>query len=168
MKIEIGPYPDDDSERKIDVQLDKFDTWNMDDTLAHIILPMLKQLKETKHGSHIVDDGDVPEELRTTSNTYQDHAGDQLVVKFGDDKEFEDKMWAQYEIRWNWVLGEMIWAFEQKTTNWDEQFYSGDPGKGFNDPNSTFTCDYDGMTKHSARMRNGFRLFGKYYEGLWD
>ena len=85
MKIEIGPYPDDDSERKIDVQLDKFDTWNMDDTLAHIILPMLKQLKETKHGSHIVDDEDVPEELRTTSNTYQDHAGNQTVFDFEDD-----------------------------------------------------------------------------------
>ena len=48
------------TKRKIEVRIDKYDTWNMDNTLAHIILPMLKQLKETKHGSPLVDDEDLP------------------------------------------------------------------------------------------------------------
>ena len=39
----------------------------MDHTLAMIIVPMLKQLKETKHGAPFVDDEDVPEELKSTS-----------------------------------------------------------------------------------------------------
>jgi hypothetical protein len=39
----------------------------MDHTLSHIVLPMLKQLKKDKHGSPLVDDEDVPEELRSTS-----------------------------------------------------------------------------------------------------
>ena len=52
--------------RKIKVRIDKYDTWSMDNTLALIILPMLKQLKETKHGSPLVDDEDVPEHMRHT------------------------------------------------------------------------------------------------------
>jgi hypothetical protein len=32
------------------IKIDKHDTWGMDTTLATIILPMLKQLKATKHG----------------------------------------------------------------------------------------------------------------------
>ena len=46
------------------VKIDRYDTWSMDHTLADIILPMLKQLRDTKHGSPMVDVEDVPEELR--------------------------------------------------------------------------------------------------------
>jgi hypothetical protein len=35
-------------------------------------------------------------------------------------------------------------------------------------PKDTYKCDYDGMKIVENRMKNGFRLFGKYYEGLWD
>jgi len=35
-------------------------------------------------------------------------------------------------------------------------------------PKDTYECDYDGMEIVHKRMKNGFRLFGKYYEGLWD
>ena len=31
--------------QKVKVRIDKWDTWSMDDTLAHIVLPMLAQLK---------------------------------------------------------------------------------------------------------------------------
>ena len=44
-----GNYRKDDH-RKIDVRIDKFDTWSLDHTLANIILPALLQLKATKHG----------------------------------------------------------------------------------------------------------------------
>ena len=30
------------------------------------------------------------------------------------------------------------------------------------------TVDYEGMQKRQDRMANGFILFGKYYESLWD
>jgi len=65
MKVNIGPFVDE-GDRVIDVHIDEFDTWSMDDTLSHIILPMLKQLKETKHGAPNVDKEDVPSELRPT------------------------------------------------------------------------------------------------------
>jgi hypothetical protein len=35
-------------------------------------------------------------------------------------------------------------------------------------PNDTYKCDYEGMAVEQARITNGFRLFGKYYENLWD
>ena len=51
MKVEIGPYPseiDIFDEQQVSVRIDPWDTWSMDDTLAQIILPMLKQLKNTQ------------------------------------------------------------------------------------------------------------------------
>ena len=57
----------DRRKQKVSIKIDKWDTWGMDYTLALIILPMIKQLQDTKHGSPIVDLEDVPEELRPSS-----------------------------------------------------------------------------------------------------
>jgi hypothetical protein len=35
-------------------------------------------------------------------------------------------------------------------------------------PNDTYKCDYEGMKQVEERIQNGFRLFGKYYQNLWD
>jgi len=134
----------DRKERKVKVRIDRYDTWSMDDTLAPIILPMLKQLNETKHGAPFVDMEDVPKELRATK------AQQNKYNKLGevDPKFFE---------RWDWVLDEMIHAFEQKNKDdWQEYYYS------YND------WDMEGMKAEQERISNGFRLFGKYYESLWD
>ena len=69
------------------------------------------------------------------------------------------------------MLGEMIFAFKSKLYDWGEEFTSGE--LDFNDqfvkgPNHTFEIDSAGMKKHQSRIDNGFRLFGKYYEHLWD
>ena len=47
MKVRIGPYRKNRAQR---VEIEPFDTWNMDTTLAMIIHPMLVQLRETTHG----------------------------------------------------------------------------------------------------------------------
>ena len=153
------------------VKIDHYDTWSMDHTLSHIILPMLKQLKKDKHGSPLVDDEDVPEELRSTSAPAKENDWDT------DDNHFK---------RWDWVMDEMIQAFECKVNDdWEDQYRSGEhdmksvpcawdaDGKPtlytFEDgPNNTYKCDYDALFAHHKRNANGFRLFGKYYEGLWD
>jgi len=132
--------------RKIKVHIDKYDTWGMDHTLALIILPMLKQLQATKHGSPAVDDKDVPKELRSTSAPAKENEWD-------IDKNFHE--------RWDWVIGEMIWAFEQIINDDnDSQFFdhSTDP----------ITYDKEGHKKHNERIDRGTTLFGKYYRGLWD
>ena len=50
-----------------------------------------------------------------------------------------------YFKRWDWIMDEMIWAFSQVAS------------------------DEDSMApEFNKRMENGFRLFGKYYRGMWD
>lgn len=127
MKVRIGPYR---KNRAIRVEIEPQDTWNMDNTLALIIHPMLVQLKATTHG--------YPSSLT--------------------------------EERWNEILDEMIWAFEQKIDeDWTDQYY----GPLVDDPNGLMGQDFewvdiDGLKKHQERMTAGFKLFGKYYENLWD
>jgi hypothetical protein len=157
--------------RQVYVRIDKWDTWSMDSTLALIVLPMLKQLQATKHGSPNTDDSDVPEELKSTS---------------APAKQFEYDTDANHFKRWDWILGEMIFSFQCKLDDsWQEKYRSGtidmkfDPcewdetGKPtkyemVSGPNDTYKCDYEAMAVEQARITNGFRLFGKYYENLWD
>jgi hypothetical protein len=143
------------------VKLDRWDTWSMDSTLSTIILPMLRQLQATKHGAPMVDDEDVPENLRSTSAPATENEWDTDANHF---------------LRWDWVLAEMIWAFEQKVRDDDEsEFFDhsecGDVTDFAKDPNSYLDksrVDWDGLTQHQERRANGFRLFGKYYQNLWD
>ena len=157
------------------VKIDYWDTWSMDHTLSPIILPMLKQLKATQHGAGFVDDDDVPEELKSTSAPPKENEWDT------DDNHFA---------RWEWVLDEMIFAFKHKVDDsWQDAFRSGDidmlwvpvDAKGNevpkgehryyemkDGPKNTYKCDYEGMRVVEARIQNGFRLFGKYYQALWD
>lgn len=166
---------DSKKKRRVYIKIDRWDTWSMDDTLAMIILPMLKKLKETTHGAPNVDDDDVPDELKSTSAQPKKNEWDT------DENHFK---------RWDWILDEMIFAFEHKVNDsWEEQFRSGvldtiwvpvdkdgnevarEDAKYFqmkDGPNHTYKCDYDGMQKVQDRIQNGFRLFGKYYQNLWD
>ena len=157
------------------VKIDRYDTWSMDHTLAHIVLPMLRQLKATKHGSPLVDDEDAPEHLRSTAAPAKENEWDT-----------DDNL----HLRWEWVMNEMILAFSCKVDDsWEEAFRSGvmdvitvpvdkdgnEVPKGEHKyfqmkdgPKNTYKCDYEGMRVVEARIQNGFRLFGKYYQGLWD
>lgn len=159
-------WTDYHSKRQVKVHIDPWDTWSMDHTLSHIVVPMLLQLKETKHGAPYVDPEDVPAELQPKKLTKkQKDNGDT------DSTHFE---------RWDWVLDEMIFAFDsQRLGNWEEQFHSGEPDVYFEDtgdglsemksgPKDTFKVDREGMQAYQDRISNGFRLFGKYYENLWS
>lgn len=157
------------------VKIDRWDTWSMDRTLGHIILPMLKQLRTTNHGAPYVDDDDVPEELKSTNA--DPRTQEEIDTGHVDSLHFQ---------RWDWVMNEMIFAFEHlMDDSWEDEFRSGEMdhksvpcawdenGKPTmyewkEGPNHTYKCDYDGMQKVSDRMDNGFRLFGKYYRNLWD
>jgi hypothetical protein len=161
---------------KIDhVRIDPWDTWSMDHTLADIILPMLKQLRDTKHGAPNTDDEDVPKYL-------QSHMAQPKDYEWGTD--------SLHFMRWDWILAEMIFAFEKKAQDdWTSEFHTGEIDwewvpvdrdgnevvKGEHKyytmkkgPKDTHVYDAEGAQKIQARITNGFRLFGKYYENLWD
>lgn len=87
-------------------------------------MPLLIKFRDNVHGGPMVNDEDVPEPLKCST---------------------EDPVHCpNYFARWDYVLDEMIWAFANKIED-------GISSKE----------DYD-------RMQNGFRLFGKYYNALWD
>jgi hypothetical protein len=157
MFVRLGQYQDDGSERETHIVIHHYDTWNMDHTLALVIHPLLLQLKETKQGAPFVDDEDVPAELMAK---YADEKGDMNTGQ-------TDSNWFQ---RWDWVLDEMIWSFEQKLDDeGDSKFY----GEWVEDETKTLGghfayFDNEGLKEYQSRVSNGFRLFGKYYEALWD
>ena len=136
---------DDCKKRTVQVKIHEYDAWNADHTLALIALPLLKALQAQPYTSGRVDDEDVPEHLRRPPGQ-QDY-----VV---------DDAWHQ---RWQYVLNEIIFAFESKHTDWEDAFFT-DRGGTFED----IKFDREGHELYQARITNGFRLFGKYYEALWS
>ena len=161
--------------RNIKIHIDGYDVWSADHTLGMIIAPTLKKLKEVQHGHPHVDNEDVPEDIRS---------------KKEDAERFDGSTDSDWEARWNWVLDEMIWTFEQYADPYDgENQYihnvdqldmvftplsDGKPGStlSFNhqkDPSKPpYWRDTEGLKKHNERKKNGLRLFAKYYDCLWD
>ena len=116
--------------RKVKVRYHEYDIWSLDVTLAHIILPGLKQLRATKHGYPSTDLEDAPHIPDST----EEGVPPSFVLE-----------------RWHFIMDEIIWAFENFL-------------KDVDDPCS----DPHQIIDNEKRMQNGFRLFGKYYQALWN
>ncbi len=160
MKVNIGKYPRKaNTKRKISVKIEPFDTWSMDHTLALIIHPMLVQLKKTKNGYPYTDKNDTPH-----------------IIADDNDDGFDLK-------RWVWILDEMIWAFEQiLDPDAEDQFHSGEHDQIVKEvdvngvktfeiqkgPKDTYSFDVDSWKVWHDRKSNGLRLFGRYFQDLWD
>lgn len=151
--------------QRVKVKIHDYDIWSMDNTLAHIILPMLHKIVDSKQGVPFVDDQDVPQEITITSaGPHEPHTVDE-----------------HQEARWNYVLSEMIFSFDSLVGSgkeWEDQFFTGVSDwvldksvDGWNTlehgPNHTQVIDLDGIKVYQERIQNGFRLFGKYYQNLW-
>ena len=157
MKVNIGRYPKGDTPRRVKIVIDPYDTWSMDHTLALIIVPMLKQLHATKHGAPFVDDEYVPEHLRSTAAPPTENEWDV------DDNHFK---------RWDYVLDEMIWAMEQIANDDSEsKFYDYsevNEEADLMEQIAQMKCDHEGLQKHHDRIANGTKLFGIFFQNLWD
>jgi len=178
MKVKISKYPKKSYRRNINVQIEHFDTYSLDHTLALIILPALIQLKQTKHG--------VPSE-------FADVGGEDYVEQQSFDfyVETHDEAFTKGVERWTEVLDKMIWAFQQLVEDdYDDLYHHGkmdmdwvktdktilNPVSGKveatwqmvdKNPNEHW-YDYEGHMLHEQRIQEGLELFGKYYRALWD
>ena len=161
MKVFIGPYPEGDEERKVEIEIHKYDSWNADLFLALIALPLLKQVKEQKQGAPHVDDEDVPEELKSTSAPPKEN-----------DYDIDDLHFA----RWDYVLDCILWSLEQHV-NYDpeeDKFFkfneAVEPESGLEKLLGKGKCEIDkeGLEAYHARKQKGFVLFGKYLRNLWS
>ncbi len=153
--------------RKIKIRIDKYDTWSMDHTLAMIVLPMLKQLKETKHGSA----GGMKEFAMTSEGTSQ--------YCFDFYAEGDDAAWEAGHKKWDETLDKMIWSFEQILDDGaDSQFWI--KRKEGEEPSISpslvekfdivrdMKFDHVAYRKHYERVEEGLQLFGKHFQDLWD
>lgn len=162
-----------DSKRKrsIYIRIDSYDVWSMDHTLGLIALPMLIKLKDAKHGYPLVDDEDVPEELRSTN---------------AKPKENDWDVDSLAEKRWEWVIDKMIFSFQQIVDdNYNmDRFYIplteeeiAERKEKYKDSDDIFSTmelrsktklDIPSLMEFEREIDKGFCLFGKYYRSLWD
>lgn len=147
--------------RTVKVKIDHYDVWSMDHTLSLIIHPMLVKLKGQKHGFGMIADKDVPKELRSTEPGARDGVT--------NDYDWDNNAERRYE----WLLDELIWTFEQLANDGNtDQFYdhseSNDPNDDINAQISKLKVDRKGLKAHEERIANGLILFGKYFQTLWD
>lgn len=162
-------YVEKKRKRSIRIQIDKYDTWSADNTLSHIAVPLLEQLRDKKQGSPIIEDEDLPEYLQSVVRADVDFtSGDQ------DDL---------IEARWNWIMNEIIWALtEHRDDTWEEMYYDrnvADPGKTLAaltgeeifaiipPARDAANVDFDGRLLHDERIQRGMELFGKYFRSMW-
>jgi len=177
MKVNLGNYKKKGN-RKIDVRIERFDTYSMDHSLAYIILPMLLQLKAEKMG--------VPAEFADVGGADYDSQ-----QSFDFYKSTHDECFDITCKRWDDILDKMIWSFQQIVLdNWESKYHHGksdydwvqtdkqihNPLTGKmedtfqmvdKNPNGHWT-DFNGMRLHQERIQEGLELFGKYYQNLWD
>jgi uncharacterized UPF0160 family protein len=178
MKIKINNWTKTTNRRKVNIQIDSWDTWNMDRTLALIIHPMLIQLRDTKHG--------VPGEL------VNDVGGEDYSEQESFDfyKETHKETWEIAAKRWDEILDKMIWSFGQLAyEDYDAKYHHGRGDYEFIESDKTYPnpvtgkiektfqminknpdCWYDhvGHQKHEERIQEGLDLFGQYFRNLWD
>lgn len=155
----------DHRKRRVYVHIDPYDAWGADNTISLIALPLLEQLKQQKHGAPFVDDEDVPEYLRSTNAPPKENDWDVDALHFD---------------RWEWVLDEIIWAHRQKVLDdpaeaecWQHDLPDANwpyptQGSELDQMLGRIECDDVKLKAVQARKQNGFRLFGKYYQALWD
>lgn len=146
------------------IKIDRWDTWSMDCTLTPIILPMLKQLKASKHGSPNVDDADVPEHLQYAKKPRRIRAGTapQDIHQIDGDDDLIHR-------RWDWVMDAMIWSFEElNKDDWEEKFFSYTEEDDEVLGGKKLNWDREAWAAHNERIQLGLTLFGKYFRALWD
>jgi len=79
--------------QKVEVNIDPWDTWSLDVTLAHVICPALESFKDRSIGIKNIDNEDLPEDLQVAPDEYG-------ATMNGPG--------------WDWILDEMIFAFDYK------------------------------------------------------
>lgn len=140
--------------RVIKVEVHDYDVWNADSTMAILILPLLKKLKEK------------------TRSAPGDMLGFQQTSNFSAQSTFDfyadgdESVWNAGHTEWHNILDEMIWTFEQLQPDydWEAQYWKVLPELGV----IKGSCDRADRIAHFNRIQKGLELFGRYYQSLWD
>lgn len=158
------------------IRIDKWDTWSMDYTLAPIIIPLLKQLKESKHGIPI----DFVHQL--DKQFWSGVEQEQLELFPETIDVYENESVRQ----WNMCLDHMIWSFEQLVRDgegdayWEPYWVDMKPEEIADEMKNSTIPEMFGGEKvykkihnemyelYNNQVQEGFELFGKHFRSLWD
>ena len=142
------------------VHIDHYDIWNMDNTLAMIILPMLEKLAADKTGTPGVYVEDIPSWMLVEA--YKEN-----IDTVGPEHEKYPSILFS-DAAWQYVIKEMIFAFKQSCAEWSnedcmesklwDKYQRGDMTKS----NWILLSRLNG-----ERVQRGFVLFGKYFQNMW-
>ena len=147
--------------------LNKIEVWDLDNTLAEILLPLLVRYKKTEYSRFTVDDVDVPnKEIHTYGKEHGTYDWDK------DEFKVDEKLTLKYD----YVIDEIIWTMimlatgKYETHNYSyselidihtpitEGAYKGGTILEFDTSNYYF--DEESYNKDQVRIKNGLRLFG--------
>lgn len=168
MKVSIGRYPKDSkTKRKISIKIDKWDSWSADATIGMIVVPIIKQLKKKKQGipAHFLDKEYT--NLVSSKEYWEEKKGGPLHKR-------EKELFKLAEKRWDAVLNEIIWSFDQLHNCWEDKYYHKRKkdetveSKTDNNLAYRFSFDEDGARSHESRIEAGLHLFAKYARNLWE
>lgn len=161
MKVRLGKPGD--GRCKNFIQIDDWDVWGMDHTLAPIIVPMLKKLKECKQG--------VPGSMPAFHENEEYHYGTLP-------EEESDAIFQKAVQQWDEIMDKMIWAFEQIIEDDDSQFWTELPVWDMKDHPTIEGAvvrsrikghfDIEGWKTHNEKIQEGLILFGTHFRDLWD
>ena len=140
MYVDIRDYNEDDSSRKIQVQVEKFDCWNLDNTLAIIIHASLRTFRE-----RVLD----PEVIAGVPSAF-----------FDSD---EDLDIDAANARWADALDQMIWSFSEIA---EQKPNEPDLPDQMND--ETREIWRQEIVAYHARIQSGIDLFAKHFTSLWE
>lgn len=131
-------YVDSKKKRKIKIRIDKYDTWNADDTLARIIHPLLVKYKEKLHGH--------PTQL--TEESWGEIL-DKMIFAF------------YYCIEEN----EPDFSGQEKSNPKSKKLENGCYEIIFDGEN---IYDLEAEKAHYEKVQEGLDLFAKYFRNLWN
>lgn len=165
--ITINQIIDRLPDRSVKVKVHPYDIWGVYDTLALVIAPVLREFSKELNGAPIVENEDVPAHLHMPEGWWEE--------KWGMNGETDPHFFE----RWEYVVGEMVWTFETLARDWEHDFYHDGLIEGMKQYPSNdgiakelqlkdFSVDEKGVEQTQERIKNGLRLFGKYFECLWD
>jgi hypothetical protein len=131
--------------RIIKVHIDNYDTWNADLTLAIVIVAVLNNIRkslDSTNGFPIVEDADVPDNLKMPEGVSPFEADDLLLIS-----------------RYSYILDRMIEGFE--ITADPDKFWLSVP------PDEEVAAVDKFMEDQESKQKEALRLFAKYFRHLW-
>lgn len=158
MKVSIGNYR---KNRKLKVVIDDYDTFSMDNTLAHIIYPALVKFKEQRKKMPGVPSAFFTEEDERDENG--NHTDATLDIA---------------EARYMDALDKMIWSFKEISEDYpgeNEAFpENGKPWTSVKTEDghyevveTGFDFNKKAFDEYHTKLQEGLDLFGKHYRTLW-